>query len=93
MMKQGAKHFLSCLLSGALLASPALAQQGVQIGDRQAPAERRVGVDQSKRLRLTLREAITMALEHNRDIEVELLPACREYGIAMVHTNLRLFHH
>jgi phosphoribosylaminoimidazolecarboxamide formyltransferase/IMP cyclohydrolase len=27
----------------------------------------------------------------NRDAEVEA--ACREYGIAMVHTHLRLFHH
>jgi phosphoribosylaminoimidazolecarboxamide formyltransferase/IMP cyclohydrolase len=27
----------------------------------------------------------------SRDAEIEA--ACREYGIAMVHTGLRLFHH
>ena len=39
-----------------------------------APAqttESRVGVNAAKRVSLTLREAITMALENNRDLEVE----------------------
>lgn len=33
----------------------------------------RVGVDKAKRISLTLRDALTMALENNRDIEVERL--------------------
>lgn len=35
--------------------------------------EKRIGVDGSKRLNLTLREAMLMALENNHDIEVERL--------------------
>ncbi len=34
-------------------------------------SEQRVGVDAAKRQNLTLREAITLALENNRDIEIE----------------------
>ena len=30
-------------------------------------------------------------LERRRDAEIE--EACREYGITLVHTKLRLFHH
>jgi hypothetical protein len=37
--------------------------------------ERRVGVQTSKRVSLTLREAVMMALENNRDIEIERLNA------------------
>ncbi len=36
-------------------------------------SEQRVGVDSAKRQNLTLREAITLALENNRDIEIEKL--------------------
>jgi len=36
-------------------------------------SEQRVGVHSSKRSLLTLREAVTMALENNRDIEIERL--------------------
>jgi hypothetical protein len=35
--------------------------------------ERRVGVQTSRRVSLTLREAVMMALENNRDIEIERL--------------------
>src|SRR5262245_35552589 len=41
---------------------------------RPAP-ERRVGVQTSNRVSLTLREAVMMALENNRDIEIERLNA------------------
>lgn len=57
---------LSLVLSaGSGLVTTALAQ-----GE---PADRRVGVDASKPVRLTLREAIIHALENNREIEVERL--------------------
>jgi outer membrane protein TolC len=36
-------------------------------------SEKRIGVDSTKRLNLTLREAMLMALENNHDIEVERL--------------------
>jgi outer membrane protein len=35
--------------------------------------EKRVGVDQSKKVNMTMREAMLLALENNRDIEVERL--------------------
>lgn len=37
------------------------------------PSDARIGVDAAKRVSLTMREAILMALENNRDIEVERL--------------------
>jgi len=37
------------------------------------PEEKRVGVDQSKKVNMTMREAMLLALENNRDIEVERL--------------------
>ena len=40
---------------------------------RNPQSEARVGVNPSKRVTLTLRDAMTMALENNRDIEVERL--------------------
>jgi HAE1 family hydrophobic/amphiphilic exporter-1 len=71
------QKILSCILSGALLAVPVFGQSGVQnVAPNAAPVdarEQRIGVDQTKRARLTLREAITLALENNRDIEVERL--------------------
>lgn len=41
--------------------------------DAAAQTEKRIGVEASKPVSLTLREAVTMALENNRDIEVERL--------------------
>jgi HAE1 family hydrophobic/amphiphilic exporter-1 len=63
------------LLLGALLLTPALdatAQTTAAESARPEP-ERRVGVQTSKRISLTLREAVMMALENNREIEVERL--------------------
>jgi outer membrane protein len=63
------------LLLGALLLTPALdatAQTNAAESARPEP-ERRVGVQTSNRISLTLREAVMMALENNREIEVERL--------------------
>src|SRR5215831_15759181 len=63
------------LLLIVLLLTPALeasAQTPVADSARPEP-ERRVGVQTSKRVSLTLREAVMMALENNRDIEIERL--------------------
>jgi outer membrane protein len=38
---------------------------------RNPQTDRRVGVESAKRINLTLREALTLALENNRDIEIE----------------------
>jgi outer membrane protein TolC len=69
------QKILSGILSGALLAAPVFGQSGVQNVAPNAGSvdarEQRVGVDQTKRARLTLHDAITLALENNRDIEVE----------------------
>lgn len=44
------------------------------IASAQAPApDQRIGVDGSKQVRMTLRETILMALENNREIEIERL--------------------
>jgi len=42
-------------------------------GQRPAGNDNRVGIDPARKLRLTLRETIIMALENNRDIEIERL--------------------
>jgi outer membrane protein len=42
-------------------------------GQDNSQSEKRIGVDSSKRTTLTLRDAMLMALENNRDIEVERL--------------------
>ncbi|MGH9841326.1 MAG: TolC family protein [Blastocatellia bacterium] len=44
-----------------------------QSANRKPQSEKRVGVDSAKRVTLTLRDAMLMALENNRDIEVERL--------------------
>jgi outer membrane protein len=61
------KHALVCSL---LLAPTALAQDAAPQAEAVAPPPR-VGVDASKRVTLTLRDAIMLALENNRDIEIE----------------------
>jgi outer membrane protein TolC len=63
------------LLLGAALLTPvfdAAAQTPAVESTRQEP-ERRVGVQTSNRTSLTLREAVMMALENNREIEIERL--------------------
>jgi outer membrane protein TolC len=65
--------FLAMVL---LITSTALAQDNPQSSTskgRNPQSEARVGVNPSKRVTLTLRDAMTMALENNRDIEVERL--------------------
>jgi outer membrane protein len=42
-------------------------------GQDNSQSEKRIGVDSSKRTTLTLRDAMLMALENNRDLEVERL--------------------
>lgn len=56
----------------AMFAPIGLGQNPVSAGATRA-SEQRVGVDPSRNIRLTLRDAITLALENNRDIEVERL--------------------
>lgn len=63
------KFMLAGLLAGCVVTTTAVPAQTVT---RTTPTpETRVGVDAGKRILLTLREAITMALENNRDLEVE----------------------
>jgi outer membrane protein len=49
------------------------AQNNPQSAIRNPQSEVRVGVDATKKINLTLRDAITQALENNRDIEIEKL--------------------
>jgi len=81
-MKNQKAKTVSGLLAIVLLIPPAvLAQDNPQSStskgrDPQSSnpqSEARVGVNPSKRVTLTLRDAMTMALENNRDIEVERL--------------------
>ena len=60
---------LLLLMGGAapLLAQPVAQQEQVEIPDD------RVGVDATRRVMMTLREAMLLALENNRDLEVERL--------------------
>ena len=56
-----------------LIASTSFGQDNPQSAIRNPQSDVRVGVNSSKRVTLTLRDAMTMALENNRDIEVERL--------------------
>jgi outer membrane protein TolC len=70
---QKAKSGRAIMLLGVIvaLATPRmLAQDNPQINPQ---SEGRIGVDSSKRVTLTLRDAMLMALDNNRDIEVERL--------------------
>jgi HAE1 family hydrophobic/amphiphilic exporter-1 len=58
------------LLACALLSGESFAQDNPQSAIRN-PQSERVGVNAAKRVNLTMREAITNALENNRDIEIE----------------------
>jgi HAE1 family hydrophobic/amphiphilic exporter-1 len=66
MMNQKAKPVSGLLAIILLITTGALAQDNPQ-------SDVRVGVNPSKRVTLTLRDAMSMALENNRDIEVERL--------------------
>jgi HAE1 family hydrophobic/amphiphilic exporter-1 len=75
MMNQKAKS-ISGLLAIVLLITPNIsAQDNPQSAIRNPQSEVRVGVNPSKRVMLTLKDAMSMALENNRDIEVERLNA------------------
>ncbi|MBO0726764.1 MAG: TolC family protein [Blastocatellia bacterium] len=76
-MKNQKAKSISALIAIVLLITPAaIAQDNPQssISDGRNPqSDVRVGVNPAKRLMLTLRDAMSMALENNRDIEVERL--------------------
>ena len=62
------------LLTVVLLIAPTtLGQDNPQSSNTTPQSDARIGVNPSKRVRMTLREAMLMALERNRDIEVERL--------------------
>jgi outer membrane protein len=65
---------LNLLLIAVLLTSAFEASAQTPAAESTRP-ERRVGVQTSKRVPLTLREAVMMALENSRDIEIERLNA------------------
>jgi outer membrane protein TolC len=88
MKKNQKAKSISGLLAIILLITPATVAQnnpqspsigGVGVSDgldpqsRNQRSEPRIGIDGSKRVTLTLRDAMVMALENNRDIEVERL--------------------
>jgi outer membrane protein len=67
MKNQTAKLRLCAAISVLILMS------GIARGQNNPQSEGRIGVDPSKRVSLTLRDAMLMALDNNRDIEVERL--------------------
>jgi outer membrane protein len=76
MKNQKANPVAGFLAMVLLITSTALAQDNPQSSTskgRDPQSDGRVGVNPSKRVTLTLRDAMTMALENNRDIEVERL--------------------
>jgi HAE1 family hydrophobic/amphiphilic exporter-1 len=75
---QKAKMGVALLIATLLVAPAAIAQdsanpQSSTSSGRNPQSDARVGVNPSKRVTLTLRDAMLMALESNRDIEVERL--------------------
>src|SRR5262245_24038785 len=76
MKNQEAKMFYGLLAIALLITPAAIAQDNPQsaIIQKQGPqSDVRVGVNPAKRVMLTLKDAMSMALENNRDIEVERL--------------------
>jgi HAE1 family hydrophobic/amphiphilic exporter-1 len=73
MKNRKAKTISSIAALIVLLAQALLAQDNPQSAIRNPQSAARVGIDSSKRITLTLRDAILMALENNRDIEIERL--------------------
>jgi HAE1 family hydrophobic/amphiphilic exporter-1 len=82
---QKTKGFLPQLLVWALLIAPVASAQdtsnpqsasgtpGRSQQSSSSQTDKRVGVDSAKRVMLTLRDAVLMALENNRDVEIERL--------------------
>jgi HAE1 family hydrophobic/amphiphilic exporter-1 len=73
MKNRKAKILCAIIALFGLLAPAALAQDNPQSAIRNPQSDVRVGVDSTKRATMTLRDAMMMALENNRDIEVERL--------------------
>ena len=61
------KHFYFALIVLVVFVSSGVAQDT----KKSFTPESRIGVDTSKRVKMTMREAVTLALENNRDIAVE----------------------
>jgi outer membrane protein len=73
-MKNQKGKMIPNLLTVILLIAPtSFGQDNPQPPNPNPQSEARIGVNPSKRVTLTLRDAMTMALENNRDIEVERL--------------------
>jgi len=73
-MKNRMAKIISSLLTVVLLIAPtSFGQDNPQSQNPNPQSEARIGVNPSKRVTLTLRDAMSMALENNRDIEVERL--------------------
>jgi HAE1 family hydrophobic/amphiphilic exporter-1 len=73
MKNQKAKSVSGLLAIILLMAPTGLAQDSPQAGTPNPQSDVRVGVNPAKRVMLTLKDAMSMALENNRDIEVERL--------------------
>jgi outer membrane protein len=73
MKNQKAKSVSGLLAIILLMAPTGLAQDSPQSGIPNPQSDVRVGVNPAKRVMLTLKDAMSMALENNRDIEVERL--------------------
>jgi HAE1 family hydrophobic/amphiphilic exporter-1 len=83
--RMGKSLRLMAVLAG-LLAPVSLAQGAQQVADRNLQPDARIGVDASKRTSMTLRDAIMMALDNNRDIEVERLNVqMNEFDVQAAH--------
>lgn len=70
-MKNAIRSLFYYFLASLILALQIFAQTTVEPTTSKASQQQRIGVDLTKRIRLTLRDAIAMALENNREIEVE----------------------
>src|SRR5262245_41593749 len=75
-MKNRKANIISTLLTVVFLGTPrSFGQDNPQSQSPNPQSEARIGVNPSKRVTMTLRDAMSMALENNRDIEVERLNA------------------
>ena len=70
------RTIISIAISVGLLTQTTIAQDGPREMNQSPPnpsVQQRIGVEAKKSLTLTLQEAMTMALENNREIEVQRL--------------------
>src|SRR5262245_36874571 len=73
MVNQTAKSFSGSLAVVFLITVTAIAQDNPQPPSPNPQSDVRIGVNPSKRVMMTMRDAMSRALENNRDIEVERL--------------------